>query len=89
MSEVQALQAAVSVCKKAQASLVRVTACFQQLVLSVGGSSDCSRLREELEETRLRAHQISTGTALLVLTSLHCRALVLGVTFSWFHTQPH
>ncbi|MGH0178562.1 UNVERIFIED_CONTAM: hypothetical protein FKN15_033553 [Acipenser sinensis] len=61
VSEVQALQAAVSVCKKAQASLVRVTACFQQLVLSVGGSSDCSRLREELEETRLRAHQISTG----------------------------
>ncbi|MGH0187753.1 UNVERIFIED_CONTAM: hypothetical protein FKN15_026203 [Acipenser sinensis] len=45
VSEVQALQAAVSVCKKAQASLVRVTACFQQLVLSVGGSSDCSRLR--------------------------------------------
>ncbi|XP_053549549.1 regulator of G-protein signaling 9-binding protein-like [Bombina bombina] len=47
-------------CKKVHISLNKVTACYRQLVMCVGGTSDCSRLREELEESRKKAFDLST-----------------------------
>ncbi|KAM4692334.1 regulator of G-protein signaling 9-binding protein [Rhinophrynus dorsalis] len=53
-------QGAVADCKKVHISLNKVTACYRQLVLCVGGTSDCPRLREELEESRKKAFELST-----------------------------
>lgn len=53
-------------CKKSHNSLSKVTACYRQLVMCVGGTSDCPRLREELEESRKKAFEISTGECLLI-----------------------
>ncbi|XP_053309815.1 regulator of G-protein signaling 9-binding protein-like [Spea bombifrons] len=50
----------VADCKKVHSSLNKVTACYRQLVLCVGGTSDCTRLREELEESRKKAFELST-----------------------------
>ncbi|KAE8575576.1 hypothetical protein XENTR_v10003879 [Xenopus tropicalis] len=62
-------QGAVSDCKKMHSSLNKVTACYRQLVLCVGGTSDCTRLREELEESRKKAFDLSTdlSNTLMVL----------------------
>ncbi|XP_056405741.1 regulator of G-protein signaling 9-binding protein-like isoform X2 [Hyla sarda] len=51
---------AVADCKKVHSSLNKVTACYRQLVMCVGGASDCPRLREELEESRKKAFEMST-----------------------------
>ncbi|XP_071773914.1 regulator of G-protein signaling 9-binding protein [Centroberyx gerrardi] len=48
-------------CERAQEALSKVTSCFQQLALSLGGSADGSFLREEMDETRALAHRICTG----------------------------
>lgn len=53
-------QGTVTDCKKVHNSLNKVTACYRQLVLCVGGTSDCTRLREELEESRKKAFELST-----------------------------
>ncbi|KAG9473760.1 hypothetical protein GDO78_004192 [Eleutherodactylus coqui] len=50
----------VTDCKKSHNSLNKVTACYRQLVMCVGGTSDCPRLREELEESRKKAFELST-----------------------------
>ncbi|XP_073539990.1 regulator of G-protein signaling 9-binding protein-like isoform X1 [Phyllobates terribilis] len=50
----------VADCKKVHNSLNKVTACYRQLVMCVGGTSDCPRLREELEESRKKAFELST-----------------------------
>nr|AUG68985.1 regulator of G-protein signaling 9-bindinG protein [Mordacia mordax] len=43
-------------------SLNKVTACHHHLAVSLGGSADCARLREELRLTRERAHGIAAST---------------------------
>ncbi|XP_061074835.1 regulator of G-protein signaling 9-binding protein [Conger conger] len=61
VGEIQARRRPVVECERGQAALSKVTACYQQLATFLGGSSDCSRLREELEETRTVAYTISRG----------------------------
>ncbi|XP_018611369.1 regulator of G-protein signaling 9-binding protein [Scleropages formosus] len=61
VGEIQARRRAVAECTRAQVAFSRVTACFQQLATCVGSSSDCSRLREELEDTRALAHNLCMG----------------------------
>ncbi|KAG2461286.1 regulator of G-protein signaling 9-binding protein [Polypterus senegalus] len=61
VGELLAAQEAVKECRKGWSSLTQVTACFQQLTLCLGGSSDCGPLREELEEARRKTHQLSSG----------------------------
>ncbi|XP_069507323.1 regulator of G-protein signaling 9-binding protein-like [Ambystoma mexicanum] len=48
-------------CMKAYTSLNKVTAYYRHLVLCLGGTSDSTRLREDLEDCRKRAHELSTG----------------------------
>ncbi|KAM4622964.1 regulator of G-protein signaling 9-binding protein-like isoform 1-T2 [Discoglossus pictus] len=57
-------------CKKVHISLNKVTACYRQLVLCVGGTSDCNRLREELEESRKKAFDLSTDLRNALMTLL-------------------
>lgn len=49
-------------CERALDALSKVTSCFQQLVLSLGGSADCTFLREEMDETRALGHSVCSGT---------------------------
>ncbi|CAH2302442.1 regulator of G- signaling 9-binding -like [Pelobates cultripes] len=61
----------VADCKKVHSALNKVTACYRQLVMCVGGTSDCIRLREELEESRKKAFDLSTdlrNTLMALLT---------------------
>nr|XP_033770945.1 regulator of G-protein signaling 9-binding protein-like [Geotrypetes seraphini] len=48
-------------CKKVHASLNKITACYRQLVLCVGGASDSMRLRGELEDSRKKTYDLSNG----------------------------
>ncbi|XP_029468241.1 regulator of G-protein signaling 9-binding protein-like [Rhinatrema bivittatum] len=48
-------------CKKIHAALNKITACYRQLVLCVGGTSDSIRLRGELEDSRKKSYDLSTG----------------------------
>ncbi|XP_066559013.1 regulator of G-protein signaling 9-binding protein [Amia ocellicauda] len=75
VGEITAARGSVGECQKAQAALTRVTACFQQLAVGVGSSTDCSHLREELEETRARAHHICTGLRRRLMAILTCSEL--------------
>ncbi|XP_064160580.1 regulator of G-protein signaling 9-binding protein [Anguilla rostrata] len=61
VGEIQARRRPVVECERGQDALSKVTACYQQLATFLGSSSDCSRLREELEETRAVAYTISKG----------------------------
>ncbi len=59
--EIQTRKKEVNECERAQATLSKVTACFQQMATSLGSNMDGSFLREELEETRAVAHKICSG----------------------------
>ncbi|KAL4624348.1 regulator of G-protein signaling 9-binding protein-like [Arapaima gigas] len=61
VGEIQARRRAAAECTRAQTAFSRVTACYQQLATCVGSSSDCGRLREELEDTRVLAHNLCMG----------------------------
>ncbi|XP_074508088.1 regulator of G-protein signaling 9-binding protein [Sebastes fasciatus] len=61
VDELAARRRQQSECERAQEALSRVTSCFQQLAASLGSSADCSFLREEMDDTRALAHQISSG----------------------------
>lgn len=61
MVEIQTRKKEVNECERAQAALSKVTACFQQMVTSLGSNMDGSFLREELEETRTVTHKICSG----------------------------
>ncbi|KAJ8401337.1 hypothetical protein AAFF_G00385680 [Aldrovandia affinis] len=61
VGEIQARRRPVVECERGQAALSKVTACYQQLSSFLGSNSDCSRLREELEETRAMAYTICKG----------------------------
>ncbi|XP_036386241.1 regulator of G-protein signaling 9-binding protein [Megalops cyprinoides] len=70
VGEIQARRRPVAECERAQAALSKVTACYQQLATFIGSSSDCSRLREELEETRVLAHSLCKGLQKRLITLL-------------------
>uniref|UniRef100_A0A8C4PVV4 Regulator of G protein signaling 9 binding protein n=1 Tax=Eptatretus burgeri TaxID=7764 RepID=A0A8C4PVV4_EPTBU len=62
------VMAACEECRALVQALNKVTACFRQLVMSIGGSSDSLNLREELRRTRRRAREL-VGTIRGRLTS--------------------
>ncbi|KAG9353374.1 hypothetical protein JZ751_017953 [Albula glossodonta] len=70
VGEIQARRRQVIECERGQAALCKVTACYKQLASFLGSSSDCSRLREELEETRTMAYTISKGVQKRLTTLL-------------------
>ncbi|MEE6525242.1 hypothetical protein FKM82_025120 [Ascaphus truei] len=45
--------------KSSLGTLNKVTACYRKLVRCVGGTSDCNRLREEMEDSRKKAFHLS------------------------------
>ncbi|XP_035653509.1 regulator of G-protein signaling 9-binding protein [Oncorhynchus keta] len=61
VDEIQARKRQVTECERALEALCKVTACFQQMAISIGSNSDGSFLREEMDETRALAHRICTG----------------------------
>ncbi|XP_068938926.1 regulator of G-protein signaling 9-binding protein [Petaurus breviceps papuanus] len=48
-------------CKALLDALNRVTACYRHMVLSVGGTADSQNLREELKQTRQKAHDLAVA----------------------------
>lgn len=50
-------------CERAQEGLSRVSSCFQQLVTSLGSSTDGYFLRDEIDKTRTLAHRLCIGTS--------------------------
>ncbi|KAK1172471.1 regulator of G-protein signaling 9-binding protein C-like [Acipenser oxyrinchus oxyrinchus] len=48
-------------CKAYVDALIKVIACYRHLATSVGGSSDCSNLRDELKRTREKAQDFAVA----------------------------
>lgn len=48
-------------CKALLDALNKVAACYRQLVLTVGGTSDSQNLREELKKTRQKAQELAVA----------------------------
>lgn len=78
-------------CKALLDALNRTTACYHHLVLTVGGSADSQNLREELQKTRQKAHELAVATGARLTGALRDRSLAaeerteferLWVTFS-------
>lgn len=67
-------------CERAQEALSRVTSCFQQLAASLGSSADCGFLRDEMDETRVLAHRLCSGTKTCTCLSLTCLSVCLCLT---------
>ncbi|XP_023652344.1 regulator of G-protein signaling 9-binding protein [Paramormyrops kingsleyae] len=70
VGEIQARRRPLLECQRAQAAFVKGTACLQLQAACLGSNSDCSRLREELDETRALAHSLSTGLQKRLTTML-------------------
>ncbi|XP_075925655.1 regulator of G-protein signaling 9-binding protein [Petromyzon marinus] len=65
-----------SQCAALVQSLNKVTACHHHLAVSLGGSADCARLREELRCTRERAHGVADATRVALTLLLRDKAVV-------------
>ncbi|KAG6930109.1 regulator of G-protein signaling 9-binding protein-like [Chelydra serpentina] len=57
-------------CAAAHTSLSKVIVWHRQLALQLGGTSDSPRLREELQERRKEAHELSKGLRNMLLAGL-------------------
>ncbi|XP_004693653.1 PREDICTED: regulator of G-protein signaling 9-binding protein [Condylura cristata] len=55
--------------------LSRATACYHHLVLTVGGSADSQKLREELQKTRQKAQELAVATCARLTAALRDRSL--------------
>lgn len=83
MDEIQARKRQVTECERALEALCKVTACFQQMAISIGSNSDGSFLREEMDETRALAHRICTGKATIMLLNVNVR--FMSDPFLFYH----
>ncbi|XP_032931199.1 regulator of G-protein signaling 9-binding protein-like [Catharus ustulatus] len=61
---------AVATCATAQVALCKATAGHRQLVLQLGGSGDCPRLREERRRRSAEARELSMGLRRVLLAGL-------------------
>nr|AUG68984.1 regulator of G-protein signaling 9-bindinG protein [Geotria australis] len=57
-------------------SLNKVTACHHHLAVSLGGSADCARLRDELRRTRERAHAVADSARVGLTRLLRDKAVI-------------
>ncbi|XP_074084154.1 regulator of G-protein signaling 9-binding protein [Macrotis lagotis] len=62
-------------CKALLDALNRVTACYRHLVLSLGGSADSQNLRQELRQTRQKAHDLALANRSRLTAALRDRGL--------------
>ncbi|XP_062032456.1 regulator of G-protein signaling 9-binding protein [Lepus europaeus] len=62
-------------CKALLDALNRTTACYHHLVLTVGGSADSQNLREELQKTRQKAHELAVAAGARLTGALRDKGL--------------
>ncbi|XP_066435042.1 regulator of G-protein signaling 9-binding protein B-like [Eleutherodactylus coqui] len=56
-------------------ALNKVVACYRHLAITVGGSSDCKHLRDELRRTRERAQELAVSNRNIITAALRDKQL--------------